>query len=117
MTAIEISTLIRAYTKLLHNELESMKDTIIGDFEGVRLEADEYEIIKPFLFMRRKAAYQIGDVTLTTDGVLNAASVGTDDYALIRIPDDEMVFLYDAIKSALLQEQCGHRIKFKKYSK
>ena len=117
MTSIEVQKLISAFNKILKDEHEIMKDTPIGDFKGVRLEADEYKIIKPFLFLKKKITYQIGDVVITTEGPLNTSLVYTDDYALISIPDKEMPFLFDALKIILQREQYGYHTKLKKYSK
>lgn len=116
MTQNEISKLKAAFTKLMVNEPEVI-DGFFGPFEGIKLQRDEYEIIKPFLFLMRDSTYKIGSVTLTVNDSLHVSCHGSSEYVWVKIPKISLVFLNDVIEFLIMQEQFGHHIKFANFTK
>jgi hypothetical protein len=117
MTKTEISKLIAAFNKLVLGKTVTIETEILGPFEGIKLDEDEYQIIEPFLWLHMNCSYEIGSVTLKTKDTLQASCAGTSGCVLVKIPKDNLVHLRNVIELVVAQEQRGRRIKFTDYSK
>lgn len=114
MTSVEVKNLYNALDKIMHADPVTVKDTIFGDYEGVKLTENEFAMIRPFLGLWQKTVYKVGSVELVEDGPLYYSSTGT----IVKMATKEETFhLYAAVRQAINMEEYGRHIKFSDYEK
>ena len=96
MKAKEIEALMNAYNRLVKQTIEDKE--CFGLIEiALRINDKDIEILRPFLRAKKKVTYSVGDVELSSDGMVYSAELAEGDTKYLIFPNERVLYdtLYD----------------------
>jgi len=96
MKAKEIEALMNAYNRLVKQTIEDKE--YFGLIEiALRINDKDIEILRPFLRAKKKVTYSVGDVELSSDGMVYSAELTEGDTKYLIFPNERVLYdtLYD----------------------
>ena len=96
MKAKEIETLMNAYNRLVKQTIEDKE--CFGLIEiALRINDKDIETLRPFLRAKKKVTYSVGDVELSSDGMVYSAELAEGDTKYLIFPNERVLYdtLYD----------------------
>ena len=96
MKAKEIEALMNAYNRLVKQTIEDKE--CFGLIEiALRINDKDIEILRPFLRAKKKVTYSVGDVELSSDGMVYSAELAKGDTKYLIFPNERVLYdtLYD----------------------
>ena len=96
MKAKEIEALMNAYNRLVKQTIEDKE--CFGLIEiALRINDKDIEILRPFLRAKKKVTYSVGDVELSSDGMVYSAELTEGDTKYLIFPNERVLYdtLYD----------------------
>lgn len=96
MKAKEIEALMNAYNRLVKQTIEDKE--CFGLIEvALRINDKDIEILRPFLRAKKKVTYSVGDVELSSDGMVYSAELTEGDTKYLIFPNKRVLYdtLYD----------------------
>ena len=96
MKAKEIEALMNAYNRLVKQTIEDKE--CFGLIEiALRINDKDIEILRPFLRAKKKVTYSVGDVELSSDGMVYSAELTKGDTKYLIFPNERVLYdtLYD----------------------
>ncbi len=92
----EIENLLNAYNRLAKQAVEDK--SIFGVIEiALKINAEDIDILRPFLRAEKKTTYKVGDVELTESGMVYSAELTENDTKYLIFPNERVLYdtLYD----------------------
>lgn len=96
MKAKEIEALMNAYNRLVKQTVEDKE--CFGLIEiALRISDKDIETLRPFLRAKKKVTYSVGDVELSSDGMVYSAELTEGDTKYLIFPNERVLYdtLYD----------------------
>ena len=96
MKAKEIEALMNAYNRLVKQKIEDKE--CFGLIEiALRINDKDIETLRPFLRAKKKVTYSVGDVELSSDGMVYSTELTKGDAKYLIFPNERVLYdtLYD----------------------